>query len=73
MVSDDTVVSLDQREWAERRAARQLVNLVLEARMALDEVLAGDVDAVWSAHLLMSRAVVVTERHRFATSTWRPA
>lgn len=67
------VVSLDQGEWVKRRAAKQVINLVHEARVALDAVLAGDIDMVHTANMLVNRATLIVSRHRFATEwKWRP-
>lgn len=69
------VVSLHVRRaaGAEARAQRTLNHLAHEAIVALEAVLAGDVDAIHGAFWAISRAVRIVLDHRMATAwtKWR--
>lgn len=62
---DDTRSPVRLDDYSERRARRQLDNLVAEAQMHLSAVAGGDLRALYGAHHLVSRAIVIMLRHRW--------
>ena len=70
MVPDGRVVDLRSvaADRAQARALGAVEALVGEAMAALDDVLCGDIDAIYSAHRAINRAVGITLDHRLRTS-----
>ncbi|MDP9403841.1 MAG: hypothetical protein M3P85_11080 [Actinomycetota bacterium] len=57
------VVAIRPSAAATRRARRDLNQLVLESQAALAAVQAGDIEMMWTAHMLVNRAMGLVERN----------
>lgn len=70
--SNPTVVELRSsgRDRAQERALAAVHRHLREAQAAIDAVLAGDVDMVFTAHREVGRAMGVTLDNRLYTGTW---
>ena len=70
MLPDGRVIELYSAasDRAHARAVGAVEDLVGEAMAALDDVLCGDIDAIYSAHRAINRAVGITLDHRLRTS-----
>ena len=61
------------RDRAEERALAVVVDLARETQVALNEVVIGDVDWIWTAHRALNRAMGLVLDHHLATAwNWRP-
>ena len=65
VTQDSRSASICIDDYADRRSRKQLANLVVEAQRELAAAAVGDLAAIYSAHRLTTRAVVLMLRHRW--------